>query len=203
MGTSNPGYYTLGISIMVCFVIIVSVFSILILIEEFIDRFSHEESTPTGATKVLYKNDLDIVLEVQKGGTWTDIRNIDTLSGIFNYPNKYRVTKDGVVVEVPDVAYTAYIEKSGVNIYQDYRRLAKIRIDSITLVEMEDVTTLQIGKRISKCIGRHRYNKVVINYEVTNVAEVEQGITEDKQRKQSKDQTKELLQQFVVPTKGE
>lgn len=125
MGTSNPGYYTLGISIMVCFVIIVSLFSIFILIEEFIDRFSHEESTPTGATKVLYKNDLDIVLELQKGGIWTDIRNIDTLSGIFNYPNKYRVTKDGVVVEVPDVAYTAYIEKSGVNIYQDYRRLAK------------------------------------------------------------------------------
>lgn len=203
MGTSNPGYYTLGISIMVCFVIIVSLFSIFILIEEFIERFSHEESTPTGATKVLYKNDLDIVLEVQKGGTWTDIRNIDTLSGIFNYPNKYRVTKDGVDVKVPDVAYTAYIEKSGVNIPQDYRRLAKIRIDSITLVEMEDVTTLQLGKRISKCIGRHRHNKVVINYEVTNVAEVEQGITEDKQRKQSKDQTKELLQQFVVPTKGE
>lgn len=203
MGTSNPGYYTLGISIMVCFVIIVSLFSIFILIEEFIDRFSHEESTPTGATKVLYKNDLDIVLEVQKGGTWIDIRNIDTLSGIFNYPNKYRVTKDGVAVKVPDVVYTAYIEKSGVNIYQDYRRLAKIRIDSITLVEMEDVTTLQIGRRISKCIGRHCYNKVVINYEVTNVAEVEQGITEDKQRKQSKDQTKELLQQFVVLTKGE
>ena len=79
----------------------------------------------------------------------------------------------------------------------------KIRIDSTTLVEMEDVTTLQIGKQISKCIGRHRYNKVVINYEVTNVAEVEQGITEDKQRKQSKDLTKELLQQFVVPTKGD
>lgn len=203
MGTSNPAYYTLGNSIMVCFVIIVSLFSIFILIEEFIDRFSHEESAPTGATKVLYKNDLDIVLEVQKGGTWTDIRNIDTLSGIFNYPNKYRVTKDGVAVEVPDVAYTGYIEKSGVDVYQDYRRLAKIRIDSITLIEMEDVTTLQIGKRISKCIGRHRYHKVVINYEVTNIAEVEQGIAEDKQRKQSKDQTKELLQQFVVPTKGE
>ena len=203
MGTSNPGYYTLGISIMVCFVIIVSLFSIFILIEEFIDRFSHEESAPTGATKVLYKNDLDIVLEVQKGGTWTDIRNIDTLSGIFNYPNKYQVTKDAVALEVPDVAYTGYIEKSGVNVYQDYRRLAKIRIDSITLIEMEDVTTLQIGKRISKCIGRHRYHKVVINYEVTNIAEVEQGIAEDKQREQAKDQTKELLQQFVVPTKGE
>ena len=203
MGTSNPAYHTLGISIMVCFVIIASVFSILILIEEFIDRFSHEKSAPTGATKVLYKNELDIVLELQKGGIWTDIRNIDTLSGIFNYPNEYRVTKDGVVVEVPDVAYTGYIEKSGYDVYQDYRRLAKIRINSITLVEMESVTMLQIGKRISKCIGQHRYNKVVINYEVTNVAEVEQGITEDKQRKQSKDLTKELLQQFVVPTKGD
>ena len=188
---------------MVCFVIIVSLFSIFILIEEFIDRFSHEESTPTGATKVLYKNDLDIVLELQKSRLWTDIRNIDTLSGIFNYPNKYRVTKEGVAVEVPDVAYTAYVEKSRYDVYQDYRHLAKIHIDSITLVEMEDVTILQIGKRISKCIGRHRYNKVVINYEVTNIAEVEQGIAEDKQRKQAKDQTKELLQQFVVLTKGE
>lgn len=56
---------------------------------------------------------------------------------------------------------------------------------------------------MSKCIGRHRYNKVVINYEVTNIVEVEQGIAEDKQRKQSKDLTKELLQQFVVPTKGD
>ena len=95
------------------------------------------------------------------------------------------------------------LKKSGYSVYQDYRRLANIRIDSITLVEMEDVTTLQIGKRISKCLERNIYNKVVVEYEVTNVTEVEQGILEDKQRKRAKDQTKEELQQFVTPTKGE
>lgn len=176
---------------------------ILLLREIILDEYTHVKSTPTGSTKVLYENDLDIVLELQVRGLWTDIRNVDTLYKLINFPNKYRVTKDGVTVEVPDVAYTGYIEKSGYSVYQDYRRLANIRIDSITLVEMEDVTTLQIGKRISKCLERNRYNRVVIEYEITNVSEVEQGIAEDKQRERAKDQTKELLQQFVVPTKGE
>lgn len=176
---------------------------ILILLEVILDEYTQVESTPTGSTKVLYKNDIDIVLELHTGGLWTDIRNVDTLFRLINYPNKYRVFKDGVAVEVPDVEHTEYIEKSGYSVYQDYRRLANIRIDSITLVEMEDVTTLQIGKRISKCLERNIYNKVVVEYEVTNVTEVEQGILEDKQRKRAKDQTKELLQQFITPTKGE
>lgn len=203
METSKQAYDALGISLMVCGLIIVFSFIIFILIEEFMDRYSHLESTPTGATKVLYKNDLDIVLELRAKGLWTDIRNVDTLYKLINFPNEYRVTKDGVTVEVPDVAYTGYIEKSEYDVYQDYRHLAKIRIDNITLEEMEDVRTLQIGKRFSKCIERNRYNRVVINYEITNVSEVEQGIAEDKQREKAKDQTKELLQQFVVPTKGE
>ena len=203
MDAPKPIADVIWTSVVIGLVVVVCIMLILALIEESIERFSHEESTPTGATKVLYKNDLDIVLELQVRGSWTDIRNVDTLYKLINFPNKYRVTKDGVTVEVPDVAYTGYIEKFEYSVYQDYRHLAKIRIDSITLEEMEDVTTLQIGKRFSKCIGRHRYNRVVINYEVTNVAEVEKGIAEEQQREQAKDQTKELLQQFVVPTKGE
>ena len=180
-------------------VVVLCIMLILALIEELIDRFTHEESAPTGATKVLYENDLDITLEVQ----WTDVRNINVLSKLINYPNKYRVTKDGIKVTVPDVAYTQYIEKSGHEVNQWYRHLAKIRVDRVTLVEMETISTLQIGKRISKRLERETYNKVVIEYEITNMDEVVRGIVEDKQREQAEDQTKELLQQFVVPTKGE
>ena len=203
MGTLQPVssfYEPIG---WVCFVLLGATAMILLLREIILDEYTHVKSTPTGSTKVLYENNLDIVLELQVRGLWTDIRNVDTLYKLINFPNKYRVTKDCVTVEVPDVAYTGYIEKSEYDVYQDYRHLAKIRIDSITLEEMEDVTTLQIGKRFSKCIERNRYNRVVIEYEITNVSEVEQGIAEDKQRERAKDQTKELLQQFVVPTKGE
>ena len=203
MGTLQPVSSFYGTIEWVCFALLGAAAIILILREMILDEYTHVESTPTGSTKVLYKNDLDIVLELQVRGLWTDIRNVDTLYKLINYPNKYRVTKDGVTVEVPDVAYTEYIEKSEYDVYQDYRHLAKIRIDSITLEEMEDVTTLQIGKRFSKCLERNIYNKVVVEYEVTNVTEVEQGILEDKQRKRAKYQTKEELQQFVTPTKGE
>lgn len=203
MGTLQPVSSFYGTIGWVCFALLGAAAIILILREMILDEYTHVESTPTGSTKVLYENDLDIVLELQVRGLWTDIRNVDTLYKLINFPNKYRVTKDGVTVEVPDVAYTGYIEKSEVDVHQDYRHLAKIRIDSITLEEMEDVTTLQIGKRVSKCIERNRYNRVVIKYEITNVSEVEQGIAEDKQREKAKDQTKELLQQFVVPTKGD
>lgn len=189
----------LGISIIIIFVVFVCTLLIFTLCEEFIDRFTYEESAPTGATKVLYENDLDITLEVQ----WTDVRNIDVLSKLINYPNEYRVTKDGIKVKVPDVAYTQYVEKSGHEISQWHRHLARIRVDKVTLVEMEEISTLQIGKRISKRLGRETYNKVVIEYEITNMDEVVQGIHEELQREQAKDQTKELLQQFVVPTKGE
>ena len=203
MGTLQPVSSFYGPIGWVCFALLGAAAMILILLEVILDEYTQVESTPTGSTKVLYKNDIDIVLELHTGGLWTDIRNVDTLFRLINYPNKYRVFKDGVAVEVPDVEHTEYIEKSGYSVYQDYRRLANIRIDSITLVEMEDVTTLQIGKRISKCLERNIYNKVVVEYEVTNVTEVEQGILEDKQRKRAKDQTKELLQQFITPTKGE
>ena len=203
MGTLQPVSSFYGTIGWVCIALLGAAAIILILREMILDEYTHVESTPTGSTKVLYENDLDIVLELQVRGLWTDIRNVDTLYKLINFPNKYRVTKDGVTVEVPDVAYTGYIEKSEVDVYQDYRHLAKIRIDSITLEGMEDVTTLQIGKRFSKCIERNRYNRVVIEYEITNVSEVEQGIAEDKQREKAKDQTKELLQQFVVPTKGD
>ena len=203
MGTLQPVSSFYGTIGWVCFALLGAAAIILILREMILDEYTHVESTPTGSTKVLYKNDLDIVLLLYTGGLWVNIQNVDTLFRLINYPNKYRVFKDGVTVEVPDVEHTEYIEKSGYSVYQDYRRLANIRIDSITLVEMEDVTTLQIGKRISKCLERNIYNKVVVEYEVTNVTEVEQGILEDKQRKRAKDQTKEELQQFVTPTKGE
>lgn len=203
MGTLQPVSSVYGPIGWICFVLLGAAASILLLREIILDQYTHVESTPTGATKVLYKNDLDIVLELRVKGSWTDIRNVDTLYKLINFPNEYRVIKDGVTVKVPDVAHTGYIEKSDYDVYQDYRHLAKIHIDSITLEEMEDVTTLQIGKRFSKCIERNRYNRVVIEYEITNVSEVEQGIAEAKQREKAKDQTKELLQQFVVPTKGE
>lgn len=183
----------------ICLLVLICLVFILVLVDMFLERFSHEESTPTGATKVLYENELDITLEIQ----WTDVRNIDVLSKLINYSNEYRVTKDGIKVKVPDVAYTQYIEKSGHEISQWHRHLAKIRVNKVTLVEMETISTLQIGKRISKRLGRETYNKVVIEYEITNMDEVERGIAEDKQREQAKDQTKELLQQFVVPTKGD
>lgn len=199
MDTPKPIADVIWTSIGICLLIIVCALFILALIGELIDRFSYEESTPTGAAKVLYENDLDITLEVQ----WTDVRNIDVLSKLINYPNEYRVTKDGIKVKVPDVAYTQYIEKSGHEVSQWYRHLARIRVDRVTLVEMEEILTLQIGKRISKRLGRETYNKVVIEYEITNMDEVVQGIAEEQQREQAKDQTKELLQQFVVPTKGE
>ena len=40
-------------------------------------------------------------------------------------------------------------------------------------------------------------------YEVTNVDEIKQHLSEDEQRDQKKAQTKEQLQQFITPPKGD
>lgn len=46
-------------------------------------------------------------------------------------------------------------------------------------------------------------DKVVVEYEVTNRNEIQQHSDEDAKREQTKAQTKEQLQQFITPPKGD
>ena len=45
--------------------------------------------------------------------------------------------------------------------------------------------------------------QIVVEYEITNMDEVKRHMSEDERQEQTKTQTKEELQQFVTPTKGD
>jgi hypothetical protein len=160
------------------------------------DLLADKSSAPTGATKVLYENDLDITLEMRTWGSYVDVQHVDSPYQLFEEIYGYHITKGHTTIDVPNVACTERVEKTGYELNRRNQHLATIRINKVTLVEMEHTSTLRIGKNFSKVLKRIVDNKVVIDYEVTNIDEIEQRIRENKR-------DTEILQQFVTPTKGD
>ena len=162
---------------------------------------SNAETKPTGAKTVLYKNDLDIALEMKVNQWWVDVRDATTLDALQDN-TRFRVRKGDDVVYIHDVSQTEFIETTGLgdtfwlnHVEPEYIEFVNIRINKVTLVEMEKTESLRFG-RFEKVITRATTNKMVVEYEVVNVDEYIRRI------RLRKDNT-ELLQQFITPTKGE
>ena len=81
------------------------------------------------------------------------------------------------------------------HIEPEYSEFVNIRINKVTLVELEKTESLRFG-RFEKVITRNISNKMVVEYEVVNLDEYIRRI------RLRKDNT-ELLKQFIRPTKGE
>lgn len=159
------------------------------------------ESKPTGAKKVLYTNDLNIALEVKVNNAWVNMRDVHALDALQN-DTRYRVRKDDNIVYIDDVSQTEFIETTGLgdtfwlkHVESEYRDLVYIRINKATLVEIEKIESLRIG-RFEKVIRQEITNKMVVEYTVISVDEYLRHI------RLRKDNTV-LLQQFIKPTKGE
>ena len=161
----------------------------------------YEESKPTGAKTVLYKNDLDIALEMKVNHFWVDVRWITTLDALHDN-TRFRVSKDDDIVYINNVGQTEFIETTGLDstfwlnhVEPEYSEFVNIRINKVTLVEMEKTESLRFG-RFEKVITRNISNKMVVEYKVVNVDEYMRRL------RLRKDNT-ELLKQFIRPTKGE
>ena len=143
---------------------------------------------PTGAETVLYENDKDIALEKATA---------DEL--ITNQP--FRVAKNGETIDVPSVADIEYVDVNGVKLPDAYYTIAKVRVTKVTLVERVHKETLLVDA--NHVLNQWTDNKIVVEYEITNMDEVKRHMSEDERQEQVKTQTKEELQQFVTPTKGD
>ena len=162
---------------------------------------SNAETKPTGAKKVLYKNDFDIELQMKVNQWWIDVRDATTLDALQDN-TRFCVRKGDDVVHIHDVSKTEFIETTGLgdtfwlnHIEPEYSEFVNIRINKVTLVELEKTESLRFG-RFEKVITRNISNKMVVEYEVVNVDEYIRRI------RLRKDNT-ELLKQFIRPTKGE
>lgn len=156
--------------------------------------------TPTGAKTVLYENDKDIALEKETDAGWKNVSVIATADELITNQS-FRVAKNGETIDVPSVAGIEYTEVSGIELPDAYYNIAKVRVTKVTLVERVHKETLLVDS--NHVLNQWTDNKIVVEYEITNMDEVKQHMSEDERQEQVKTQTKEQLQQFVTPTKGE
>jgi len=161
----------------------------------------YEETKTTGAKKVLYTNDLDIELQMKVNQWWVDVKYATTLDALQDN-TRFRVVKGDDIVYIDDVAQTEFIETTGLDgtfwlnhVEPEYSKFVNIRISKATLVEMEKTESLRFG-RFEKVIGREITTKMVLEYAVVSIDEYLRHIRLHKDNK-------ELLKQFVTPTKGD
>lgn len=155
---------------------------------------------PTGAETILYENDKDIALEKETDAGWKNVSTIATADELItNQP--FRVAKNGETIDVPSVAGIEYTEVSGIELPKAYYTIAKVHVTKVTLIERVHKETLLVDA--NHVLQQWTDNKIVVEYEITNMDEVKQHMSEDERQEQVKTQTKEELQQFVTPTKGE
>ena len=156
---------------------------------------------PSGATSVLYENNKGITVEKNTNEGWKRLADIDTMYALNMAKSDYRVAKDDITMQVPNVKEVELVEINGFEPDRGYYGFAKIRIVKVTLVEMEHKQTLAVDR--NNIVQQWTTNKLVVEYEVTNPDEVRQQIQERTQQTQTKEQVKEQLQQLVTPTKGD
>lgn len=155
---------------------------------------------PTGAETVLYENDKDIALEKETDEGWKNVSTIATAEELItNQP--FRVAKNGQTIDIPSVGDIDYVDVNGVELPDAYYTIAKVRVVKVTLIERVHKETLLVDA--NHVLNQWTDNKIVVEYEITNMNEVKQHMSEDERQEQTKTQTKEELQQFVTPTKGE
>ena len=155
---------------------------------------------PTGAETVLYENDKDIALEKETDAGWKNVSTIATADELITNQS-FRVAKNGETIDVPSVADIEYVDVNGVKLPDAYYTIAKVRVVKVTLIERVHKETLLVDS--NRVLNQWTDNKIVVEYEITNMDEVKQHMSEDERQEQTKTQTKEELQQFVTPTKGE
>lgn len=165
-------------------------------------RETRQITEPTGAEAVIYENDEGVVVEKNTDRGWMDISRIQSLGTLFSSPTnitdaKFRVSKNGDVVDIRADFGVVYVSKSDMAVNESSYHLAKFNVTKITLIEMESRTeVLSKEKKILRNLFRSIGNQIVVEYEITNEEDLARDMV-------TKAQTKEILRQLVTPTKGD
>lgn len=165
-------------------------------------RETRQIAEPTGAEAVIYENDEGVVVEKNTDRGWMDISRIQSLGTLFSSPTnitdaKFRVSKNGEVVDIRADFGVVYVSKSDMAVNESSYHLAKFNVTKITLIEMESRTeVLSKEKKILRNLFRSIGNQIVVEYEITNEEDLARDMV-------TKAQTKEILRQLVTPTKGD
>lgn len=165
-------------------------------------RETRQITEPTGAEAVIYENDEGVVVEKNTDRGWMDISRIQSLGTLFSSPTnitdaKFRVSKNGDVVDIRANFGVVYVSKSDMAVNESSYHLAKFNVTKITLIEMESRTeVLSKEKKILRNLFRSIGNQIVVEYEITNEEDLARDMV-------TKAQTKEILRQLVTPTKGD
>lgn len=165
-------------------------------------RETRQITEPTGAEAVIYENDEGVVVEKNTDRGWMDISRIQSLGTLFSSPTnitdaKFRVSKNGEVVDIRADFGVVYVSKSDMAVNESSYHLAKFNVTKITLIEMESRTeVLSKEKKILRNLFRSIGNQIIVEYEITNEEDLARDMV-------TKAQTKEILRQLVTPTKGD
>lgn len=165
-------------------------------------RETRQITEPTGAEAVIYENDEGVVVEKNTDRGWMDISRIQSLGTLFSSPTnitdaKFRVSKNGEVVDIRADFGVVYVSKSDIAVNESSYHLAKFNVTKITLIEMESRTeVLSKEKKILRNLFRSIGNQIIVEYEITNEEDLARDMV-------TKAQTKEILRQLVTPTKGD
>ena len=137
-------------------------------------RETRQITEPTGAEAVIYENDEGVVVEKNTDRGWMDISRIQSLGTLFSSPTnitdaKFRVSKNGEVVDIRADFGVVYVSKSDMAVNESSYHLAKFNVTKITLIEMESRTeVLSKEKKILRNLFRSIGNQIVFEYEITN-----------------------------------
>lgn len=175
--------------------------TIVYLILEGHDAEPRRTTELTGAEAVIYENDKSVVVEKNTNRGWMDISRIQSLGTLFSSPTnladaKFRVSKNGEVVDIRADFGIVYVSKSGMVVNESSYHLAKFNVTKITVVEMESKLEAVSRGVVRKLLGHSIGNQIIVEYEITNEEDLARDMV-------VKAQTKEMLQQLVTPTKGD
>lgn len=135
------------------------------------------KTEPTGNETVIYENDKGVTVQMDTLYGWTDISTIEDESALV-YGHRFRVTKDGEFVDIPSTDVD-FVETSGLST-GGYKSIAKVRVTKVKLVERLHKEVLLANPNY--VLRQNTNNKIVVEYEVTNVDEIKQHLSEDEQR---------------------
>ena len=171
------------------------------LILEGYDAEPRRTTELTGAEAVIYENDKSVVVEKNTSRGWMDVSRIQSLSTLFSSPTnimdaKFRVSKNGEVVDIRADFGVVYVSKSGMVVNESSYHLAKFNVTKITVVEMESKLEAVSRGVVRKLLGHSIGNQIIVEYEITNEEDLARDMV-------VKAQTKEMLQQLVTPVKGD
>ena len=171
------------------------------LILEDADAEPRRTTEPTGAEAVIYENDKSVVVEKNTNRGWTDISRIQSLGTLFSSPTnladaKFRVSKNGEVVDIRADFGVVYVSKSGMVVNESSYHLAKFNVTKITVVEMESKLEAVSRGVVRRLLDHSIGNQIIVEYEITNEEDLARDMV-------TKAQTKEMLQQLVTPVKGD